>query len=61
VFKFPVDIKNEWTITMDIILLLGIESPMKVGDIASQSLINRPVISPHLKALKLWKSTSIGF
>ena len=39
-------------IRMEIILLLGKDSPMNVGDIASQFRISRPAISHHLKVLK---------
>jgi ArsR family transcriptional regulator, arsenate/arsenite/antimonite-responsive transcriptional repressor len=39
-------------VRMEIILLLGKDSPMNVGDIASQFRISRPAISHHLKVLK---------
>jgi len=39
-------------VRMEIILLLGKESPVNVGDIASQFRISRPAISHHLKVLK---------
>jgi DNA-binding transcriptional ArsR family regulator len=39
-------------VRMEIILLLGKDSPMNVGEIASQFRISRPAISHHLKVLK---------